>query len=179
MDQRIPTTSRAEEMSSHQTCTRNLIGLQIQLRKSYLTRPKEDYGPITLPLTSESLSRCSSASIPSSHHTDDQPFFTKLDYVRTSQRPMQTYSRAPSISSQENGTHTPSMNPDQLALQLEQFAMSSDSRPLRSYRGSNASNTMFTQVSPVSWTSPFSRTALGSMNPSSTNLRRYARAPAC
>ena len=107
-------------------------------------------------------------SIPSSQQGNDQPFFTKPDYSRTSQRATQNNSRAPSVSSQANGAYLPFMNPnvDQMAFQLNRLNMSQDDRPSTSYRNQANSNTMINHSSSSSSALPFSRSGLGNTDSS-------------
>lgn len=78
----------------------------------------------------------------SRHGGGEAPQFVSPDYCRSSQRPTQANSRAPSLSSQSNGVynspHEP--NPDYLAAQLSQLAMHNDGRPPSSYRSGTAAH---------------------------------------
>jgi mRNA-binding protein PUF3 len=107
--------------------------------------------------------------MPSSRFGDGQPLFANPDYSRTSQRPTQSSSRAPSISSPSNGAYNnftnPNVNPQQLAWQLNQLKIndSINKRPATSHKNSVGSGAVFNQPFPMSTTSPFSRSvAVGS-----------------
>ena len=100
-------------------------------------------------------------SLPSSNHNDESPFFADPNYSRTSQQPTQNNSRAPSISSQTNGVYNyADASADQLNWQLNQLSLSTNNRPPTSHKGSIGSNAMFSQPSPLSTISPFTRTPM-------------------
>ena len=101
-------------------------------------------------------------SLPPPRHGDEQSFFNTPDYSRTSQRPTQNSSRAPSQSSQGAGPYNafPNANPDQVAFQLDQLNLNGDMRSFTSHRPSGIPNGGYGQPPPTTGASSFSRASL-------------------
>jgi len=89
------------------------------------------------------------ASIPASHHSDERPVFSRPDYARSAQMATPSSSRAPSMSSQRNGSFTANWNSDAMSTQLAQLRLGGDSRPTTSYRPSPTANGFSSHVSPL------------------------------
>lgn len=114
------------------------------------------------PSSRGSLPGSRNGSQPPSRHGDDRPFFSKPDYSRPAQRPFQSNSRTPSLSSQGNGSFGgsyKSSNTDQLTHQFGQLGMNGSSRPTSSYKSSIASGMGFGDALSLNGVSPSLRTS--------------------
>lgn len=101
--------------------------------------------------------RTAANSLPSSRHSDEAPAFPSgCVFGRSNEALTPTSTRAPSISSQRNGTHGNSSTND-LATQFGQMSVGSNSRPSTSYKSSNGYSTQATGPGLAAY---FNRTAL-------------------
>jgi len=88
--------------------------------------------------------RTAPTSLPSSRHSDESPSFPNgCGFGRSNEALTPTSTRAPSISSQRNGTYSISTTND-LAMQFGQMNMGCNSRPSTSCKSSNGYTTQVT-----------------------------------